>query len=408
MRVVGMGWVVSVWLTFGGSVARAYDADVPLFMQAYDLGPEVEAVLKGVHLDPARLRGVILAAPVTVPLPPVPAGLGPILLDPPKRTAEARPVTLPPLGGGVAVAPISLPAPAAGPVAPNVQAAVGQLLLSRGEATPEVLDSLRDLPRATLLARLERVRPTDRPVGAADGLVSLLVEGGHVRVGALGDLTPRARYHVAAWLARRGDGRCVGALEALLAARGVKLNQGPVPELEALAGYYRLQRRHREAAATWLRAPTQTTASATIANYTVEAARDLARAGDAAGSAAAYQRARGYGYGWATGLVLCDLATALADTQQYDAALRVLDEPVTGRSADQILIAVEYHRARIHEAAGDAAAAQRAWAACLARRRAVGQLLANEGLEGVVTQARQRLAATASGRESTAVREVRP
>lgn len=334
----------------------------------------------------------------TVSEPLVPRAIGPAL-RPGDGAAELVPVLSPELPGVAAgrVATIVASGPTAGNRSPagtidsRVSAALARLRSGRIDAT--TVAAARALPADELLRWLERTPLGESSMRVADVLVAALVDGhGH----AQRDLTSgsdRLAVHYAGWLARRGDGRCVALLEELLSRRQGKAEQGGVPEVERLALYYRQTKQFEKAAKTWLRAGEYTAHQETLANYAVCAARDYAGAGNAAGAADCYRQVLAFGYGWATGLAIVDRAAALTAARRFVEAYTVLDEPLEGRYADQIVIFVEYQRGLTLLAEGRHDEAVAAWQKSLECGRRVPELLPGEGLEGLLQSAAARIAA---------------
>jgi len=342
-----------------------YNPYRPLVRQG-PLPAAVQQALQGILLFPAQAAA--LPAPVTVsPLHPV-------------TLSGAVPSPVHPLTSA-AVHPLT-----GSPAHPPTPSGVDQrsiLYLTRlqaGDHAPEVMEWLRGLPKEQVVSLLEKTpwRKDDHAV--CDALVQVLLETHRLAPATADELPPLCALRVAQSLGSHGDKRCEPVFERLLDQH--RANEAlAVPAVLAFAEYYRSVGEHAKSAATFLRAKDYTKANNTLANCTVEAAREYMQAENEGEAERLYEEVPKYGYGWATGLALYDQARRLVDLGRQDEARRLLQQPVSGQYADQVKVALLRQLGYSFYLTGDFEKAREYCRAAIEQYQSLPNPLAGEGLD---------------------------
>lgn len=291
-----------------------------------------------------------------------------------------------------------LPAPVGG-----VAGESPAMLLLRLQPEPEARARAALLAAASeeVLAQVVSIAPLDRPrhpdivpgdsaraVMVLDGLFGELVE----RRG-LATYDPRlgsfeARLRLADWLRRRGERRCVGLYEELLAEWG--LRAGWCEPLYRLGLWYSEQGDVEEAVATWSRGDQYSTDHG--AHFLIYAANEFRRSAPeqaAALYAQAYEASAAHGDGWSMALALRGRAYARQRVGDLSGALAILSEPVAGVRAGEGAAALAIQRASLLFDAGEYAAAAQAASAAETLLAAVTEPLAGDGFESLLPTAQR-------------------
>jgi tetratricopeptide (TPR) repeat protein len=123
-------------------------------------------------------------------------------------------------------------------------------------------------------------------------------------------------------------------------------------------------------------------------NAAIGAAREYLKTGQDDLAHQMYARVKGYGYGWATGMAICDQASALIWKGKQEEARSLLNQQVTGLYADQIETALLAKLAYSYYRSGDFESARPVAMKALVQYRALASPLVGEGLESQVDVAR--------------------
>jgi len=260
------------------------------------------------------------------------------------------------------------------------------------------MEWLKSLPKAQVIALLEKTpwRKDDHAV--CDALVQTLLETHHLALEKAAELPPLCALRVAQSLGSHGDKRCEPVFERLLDQH--RDNEAvAVPAVLAFAEYYRLVGDYAKSAETFLRAKDYTQAGNTLANCTVEAARAYMQAGNDVEAERLYKHVASYGYGWATGLSLYDRASRLIREDRHEEARELLSTPVEGAYADQIGIALLALRGYSHYWQGNITEAERDSGKALVRYSELANPLRGENLESPLAVARSVLSWIRTWRE---------
>ena len=184
------------------------------------------------------------------------------------------------------------------------------------------------------------------------------------------------------------DRRCIPLYESVLAEKGLPGYTIEVA-LCGLAWYYRSVGEYQRALDVWLREQQLATEPSNIANGLLEAMDLYVKLGDQAKADELRRRVPSYGYAYASGIAYCQEAEVLIGQGKHDAARAVLAQPLEGRYADQVRIAIYALLARSFYMTGEYATALK-WAnAATEQDDRYGAALRGEGLEGAASDARQ-------------------
>ena len=190
-----------------------------------------------------------------------------------------------------------------------------------------------------------------------------------------------------------GDERAVSHYEQLLAAVE---KQGPqeieVPEVAQLAEFYKATGQPAKAAEVLARTARYMKSPAyIIGNSMVEAARLYREAGDEVKANEMYRKVieTPSEWGWAKGIAIYELSSALITAGRHKEAQGLLSTPFGGAHAEQIQIALVSLLARSYYASGDLERARQASGQVAVLVAKAGTVLGGEGLEEQVEAARQ-------------------
>lgn len=352
--------------------ASRLDPYIPLLKQI-GFTPELLAVLQSVHIQ--GLEGEdTLPKPVSAARATAAATVGPVRVT------------------GVPSAPGSSNQQAAvnDQAVPAVADQRQSLYLERlkqGDRSPELLAYLRSLSKDELVRLMEATpRWSREDQRLSHHLVSAVMDAHGVSADNIGGLSDSAVLALADYYREQCDERCVKLYEGLLGKRKGK-SDAFVPELQGLAEYYRKVGESARAAETFLRAEAYTTDKPTLANSTVEGAREYVRAGDPKRAQEAYDRVAAYGYGWATGMALFDRGRELIERGRHGEARKLLSTTVSGTYADQIMVGLLAQLGRSCYLTGELEQAEQYLRAAIQQYQSLKNPLAGEGLEAMANGA---------------------
>ncbi|MBM4044810.1 MAG: tetratricopeptide repeat protein [Planctomycetes bacterium] len=259
--------------------------------------------------------------------------------------------------------------------------------LQAGDRSPDVLEWLSHLRKEQLTALIDK-SPRRRDNHAAnDTLVEAFLKHPDVSLDCLIGLSDRCILLIADSLARHGDQQCVKLYEVLLSRRKGKANAA-VPELTGLGEYYGKAGDHGKAADTYMRAGDYSTHRPFLANRTLDAAREYFRSGDEKKANELYERVPSFGYGWATGVALCDRASLLMQQGRYDQAREILATPINGDLADQVAVTLYSYLGDLHFVTRKFEDANKWYQKAVKQFHGLPGVVPNEGTESTARHAR--------------------
>jgi tetratricopeptide (TPR) repeat protein len=204
-------------------------------------------------------------------------------------------------------------------------------------------------------------------------------------------VAPQAKLRLAPYFLEVRDPRAVPFYESILAAIPQPPRDQDALPVFKLSDYYAAIGDYKKAAETRERMKDYTTNPKFLANSEIETARFYQRMGEEEKAQKNYDGVSRHGYGWATGLVLYDRASALVDKGKHQEARELLMKSVEGEYADQIkvfmlsLLGYSCYRTDEFEKAKKFAEA------AIAQYKSLNPPLQREGLENQVFIAEQCL-----------------
>ncbi len=336
------------------------------------VAPALPATPAGV---PDAIAGAVVATPA-VPAGAMPvAGTGgaPATVNAVRATART---------GGAAAAP-------AGVAAGAVEATIA---LERVAADPSRAEEVWAEGRLTgdVLIRFLDGAPLKWEDATCTAVAGLLARHCADKIADTNTLSAKVRTWLGVHYRLAKDAKCIALYENVLAEKGLPGYTIEVA-LCGLAWYYRSVGDYRTAAEVFLREEKLSSEPANIANGLLEAARLYTDMGDEKTASELYAKVAQHGYGWATGMALCDQARSMMAQGRHHEARELLQRPVTGRYADQIQVAMLsligtsfYREGRLSEA-------ERYSRKAIAQYQSLVAPLKGEGLEGVLNETMWRL-----------------
>lgn len=202
-------------------------------------------------------------------------------------------------------------------------------------------------------------------------------------------LEPRLKLALAEYFRSVLDVRAVPLLEERLAAIKQPDPKSLVPELNLLASYYVETGQFQKALELYLQAPRYSTNPEYLASHLMHAARIYRQLGNEAKAQELQAQVAQHGFAWVTGMMRWEQAAAFMEKGRHDEARRLLQEPLTGRYADQVRVGLLSLLAKSYYRMAEFDSARKYGTMAQEQYRSIPNPMQGEGLERQLETARE-------------------
>jgi len=287
---------------------------------------------------------------------------------------------------------------------PGTIAAIGLIenrKLSLAEASKDGL-----LPANDIVYVLGQEEFTDRDI--APDLAGLLLQSSPDAVKDIDNLSPGVRLWLADYYHHHHDHRAIPLFHLLItqaidpATQDQKNPQGITtnnvaawyyePAVTRLCEFYLETGQYQIAIDTYLKAVPHSKDPAYLADWQLGLGRSYAEMGDQKRATEYYAQVAQYGEGWFTGLALLDQARMNMAAGDYEKARELLQQPIQGKGAEQVKLALTYMLSYSYYRTGEFGLARKYSKEVIEHYKSLSNSITGLGLDSTFSTAQETLA----------------